>query len=347
MLLAAAGSCPAQEAWRGIWEGTIGKQAVRVCLDDAARYYYLKHGRDIHLRQEEGAQGAWLEEEGYGDKLTGKWQLAQDGADALHGTWSNPEGGKHWPILLRRTAPAMATDRSLCDAGQFFKPVADAKKLVAGPAKAFGRHSYQELSTRIQERGKQESYAPNAVVLRDYGANGAAVNQVLQQRLRERIARHLDTRMNGLAESSEEVVWLSDRWLSLREIEWPNGHGISSIDNWFETWDLSTATKVDLFRWFNARAGVWHEEQGEQVFSPSKALYKAIGPYDDNGGDPQCKDRDKSWGRPRLAPGGIEFEAGFGPCMDIAIASYKTLQPFLNDEGLRQVAALQREAVKP
>jgi len=350
MLLVVVGTCSAQEAWRGIWEGTIGKQAVRVCLDDDARYYYLKHGKDIHLRQDKGADGAWLEEEGYSDDLTGKWQLAVESGDSLRGIWSSPDASKQWPILLKRTAPAMGTDRSLCEAGQFFKPVADAAKLVAGPVEKFGRHSYQKLSTRIQKRG-DNNFEPEAVALRDYGANGALVNESLQQRLRERLARHHDTRMNGLGESTEEVVWLSDRWLSLRESEWAAGHGVSGISNWFETWDLSTATKVDLWRWFNARAGTWHEEPGndglQSVFTPSKALTRAIGSFGDNDGDPNCKGQGKSWSGPRLAPGGMEFEAGWGPCMDIAIASFKKLQPFLNEEGLRHVAALQREAVKP
>ena len=351
MLLAVAGTCSAQEAWRGIWEGTIGKQAVRVCLDDNARYYYLKHGKDIHLRQEEGAEGRWLEEEGYSGNQSGKWQLAVESGDSLRGMWSSPDAGKQWPILLKRIAAAMGTDRSLCEAGQFFKPVADAETLVAGPVKKFGRHSYQELSTRIQERGKQESYAPNAIVLRDFGVNGSVVNESLLQRLRERLARHHDTRMNGLAEATEDVVWLSDRWLSLRESEWAAGHGVSGITSWFETWDLTTATKVDLWRWFNARAGTRHDEPGndgvQSVFTPSKALTRAIGSFGDNDGDPNCKGQGKSWTGPRLALGGMEFDAGWGPCMDTTVASFKKLQPFLNEEGLRQVAALQREAVKP
>lgn len=344
-LLAVVGTCSAQEAWRGIWEGTIGKQAVRVCLDDDARYYYLKHGEDIHLEPVTGADGGWLEAEGYQNKPTGKWQLTQEGADSLRGTWSSPNASKQAPILLKRTAAAMGTDHNLCDAGQFFKPVADAEKLVAGPVKKFGRHGYQELSTRIQERGQRESFAPNAIVLRDYGAIGAAVNQSLQARLRERLARHHDTRMNGLEESFEEVVWLSDRWLTLREMEWAAGHGVSGSSSWYETWDLTTGAKVDLWRWFNARGGTWNAEQS---FTTTRALQKAIGPFDNNGGDPDCKDPDKSWRDPRIVAGGIEFEAGVvGPCLESSVVSFKKLQPFLNEEGLRQAAALQREAVKP
>jgi len=352
MLLAVAGTCSAQEAWRGIWEGTIGKQAVRVCLDDDARYYYLKHGKDIHLKPVEGLNGGWLEAEGYQDNPTGKWQLAQEGADSLRGIWSSPEAGKQAPILLKRTAAAMGTDRSLCDAGQFFRPVADAEKVVAGPVRKFGRHSYQELSTRKQARGQQESPEPNAIALRDYGEIGASVNQSLLERLRERLARHHDTRMNGLMEATEEVVWLSDRWMTLREMEWAAGHGVSGSSTWYETWDLTTGYKVDLWRWFNARSGTWHDENGrdgvEPVFTTTRALQKAIGPFDNNGGDPNCKDPGKSWRDPRLVPGGIEFEAGVaGPCLEGKVVSFKALQPFLNEEGRRQVAALQREAVKP
>ncbi|MTW11306.1 hypothetical protein GM658_11945 [Pseudoduganella eburnea] len=352
VLLAVAGTCSAQEAWRGIWEGTIGKQPVRVCLDDDARYYYLKYREDIHLEPVEGADGGWRETAGYQDEPTGKWQLAQAGADSLRGIWSSPDASKQAPIRLKRTSAARSTDRNLCEAGQFFKPVADAEKLIAGPVKKFGRHGYQELSTRIQERGNQESFVPNAIVLRDYGAIGAAVNQTLQERLRQRLARHHDTRMNGLAESFEEVMWLSDRWLTLRDMEWAAGHGVSGSSTWYETWDLTTGHRVDLWRWFNARSGAWHEEAGhdgaEQVFTTSRALQKAIGPFDNNGGDPDCKDPGKSWRDPRLVSGGIEFEAGAtGPCLVTAVVSFKALQPFLNEEGLRQVAALQREAVKP
>lgn len=354
VLLAVVGSCSAQEAWRGIWEGTIGQMPVRVCFDgnggDDSRYYYLKYGKDILLQRAKDEEGSWLEGDESADKPGGKWRVSQDGADTMRGTWQNSSTSKQLPIVLKRTVLPLGQERSLCEAEYFFKPVADAARLVAGPVQAFGRHSYQKLATRVQKRG-DSNFEPEAVVLRDFGANGAAVNEQLQARLRKRLAQNHDTRMNGLMESTEEVVWLSDRWLSMRETEWPKGHGISSISMWFETWDLSTGARFDLWRWFNASAGAWHEETGndgvEQVFTPSKALSRAIGRFGDNGGDPGCKGQDKSWSGPRLAPGGIEFEAGYGPCMDIAVASFKKLRPFLNEEGLRQAAALQREAVKP
>lgn len=354
MLLAVVGTCSAQDAWRGIWEGTIGQMPVRVCLDgkdgEDSRYYYLKYGKDILLQQSEREEGSWLEGEEPSDRPAGKWQLAQDG-DNMRGTWVGANAGKRWPIQLKRTTIPVSEERSLCEAEFFFKPVADAQKLVAGPVQAFGRHSYQELSTRMP-RQSQDSNAPNAIVLHDYGENGAAVNQFLLQRLRKRLARHHDTRINGLMESREEVAWLSDRWLSLREMEWAAGHGISGSSTWFETWDLATGKRFDLWRWFNARSGTWHGEAGndgvEQAFTTTRALQKAIGPFDNNGGDPDCKDPDKSWREPRLVPGGIEFEAGVvGPCLETAVVSFKALQPFLNGEGLRQMAALQREAVKP
>jgi hypothetical protein len=354
VLLAVAGTCSAQDAWRGIWEGTIGPMPVRVCLDgnggEDSRYYYLKHGKDILLQRSEGEQGGWQEGEAHSDKPGGKWQLAQDG-DNMRGTWVSANAGKQWPIQLKRTTVPVSEGSSLCEAEYFFKPVADAANLVAGPVQTFGRHSYQTLSTRVQKRGDIH-VEPVAVVLRDFGVIGAAVNRELQLRLRKRLAQHLDTRMNGLAESTEDVVWLSDRWLTLREMEWAAGHGISGSSTWYETWDLTTGQKFDLWRWFNARSGAWHEETGndgvEQVFTTSRALQKAIGPFDDNGGDPECKDPGKSWRGPRLVPGGIEFEGGMtGPCLETTVVSFKALQPFLNEEGRRQVAALQREAVKP
>lgn len=355
LLLAVAGNCSAQDAWRGIWEGTIGQMPVRVCLDgkdgEDSRYYYLKHGKDILLQRIEGEEGGWQEGEEHSDQPGGKWQLTKEGADIMRGTWLSAKAGKKSPILLKRTTVPVSEERSLCEGEYFFQPVADAERLVPGPVKFFGRHSYQELSTRMPRHGRQDSDVPNAIVLRDYGDSGASVNQFLLQRLRQRLARHHDTR-NGLAESREEVVWLSDRWLSLREMEWASGHGISGSSTWFETWDLATGKKFKLWRWFNARSGAWHEEAGndgvEQAFTTTRALQKAIGPFDNNGGDPDCKDPGKSWREPRLVPGGIEFEAGVtGPCLESVVVSFKVLQPFLNEEGRRQAAALQREAVKP
>lgn len=347
MLLAVAGTCSAQEAWSGIWEGTIGQAPVRVCFDgregEHSRYYYLKYGKDILLRRSEDdpARGSY-------DEPGGKWQLAAEGADTLRGTWLSTNAGKKWPIQLTRTTVPLSGKGSLCEADYFFKPVAEKQKLVAGPVQSFGRHRYQMLSTRIQKPGDSD-FAPEAVVLLGFGDKGAAINQLLQQRLRQRLARSLDSRMGGLAESTETVAWLSDRWLSLRETEWPNGYGASGISMRFETWDLAAGRRFDLWRWFNARAGAWHEEAGndgvEQVFTTSGALQKALGPFDNNGGDPDCKDPGKSWREPRLASGGIEFGAGqVGPCLESKVVSFETLQPFLNEEGQRQVAALQREA---
>lgn len=353
-LLAVAGSCSAQEAWRGVWEGTLGQQAVRVCLDGKegieSRYYYLKYGLDIPLRKSEAPVGNWLE--GDDDKHPGgSWQLANDGNDALRGAWQHPRSGKQLPVVLKRTAATAGEDSNLCEATQFFKPVVDAIKLVPGPVQGSGRHKYQALSPGFQKRGAPNGSEPSGIMVLGLGAGSEALNKILQQRLRERMARGRDTRLGGLADSGEEVTWLSERWLTLREMEWPRGYGISSISVWYETWDLSTATKVDLMRWFNARGGTWHEENGndgmEQVFKPSRALAKAIGPGDDNGGDPECKAQEKSWGRPRLAEGGIEFEQGNGPCQNFATLSYKAMQPFLNEEGRRQVEALQRETARP
>lgn len=353
-LLAAAGTCPAREAWRGVWEGTIGQQAVRVCLDGKdgleSRYYYLKHGLDIPLRQSETDKGNWLEGED-DDNPSGRLQLTNDSGDALHGAWQHPKSGKQLPIQLKRTAAPVGEDSNLCDATQFFKPVVDAIKLTPGAVQGTGRHKYQTLSPDFRKRGTPNGSDPSGIMLLGYGASGDALNKILQQRLRERMARGRDTRLGGLADSGEEVKWLSDRWLVLSEMEWPRGYGISSARVWHETWDLSTATKVDLWRWFNARAGSWHEENGndgvEQVFKPSRALDKAIGPGDANDGGPACKEPEKSWGHPRLAAGGIEFERGFGPCESVATLSYKAMQPFLNEDGQRQVAALQRETARP
>lgn len=347
VLLAVVGTCSAQDAWRGIWEGSIGQMPVRVCLDgkggEDSRYYYLKYGKDILLQRSGDEEGNWLEGEEHADKPGGKWQLVQEG-DNMHGTWVSANASKQWPIQLKRTTVPVNEELSLCEAEYFFKPVADAAKLVAGPVQTFGRHRYQKISTRVQKPG-DNSFEPEAIVLRDFGAIGTALNQQLQLRLRERLARHHDTRMNGLAESTEDVVWLSDRWLTLREMEWAGGHGISGSSTWYETWDMTTGAKVDLWRWFNALGGRWNAEQS---FMTTRALQKAIGPFDNNGGDPGCKDPDKSWRDPRIVAGGIEFEAGVvGPCLETSVVSFKKLQPFLNEEGLRQVAALQREAVKP
>ena len=90
-------------SWQGVWEGTIGKSKVTVCLaaHGKSSYKYQRYQTDIPLSQngddwEELANGA----------VSGIWRLSEAKGDSLEGDWRNPKSQHTLPILLQKIAVA-------------------------------------------------------------------------------------------------------------------------------------------------------------------------------------------------------------------------------------------------
>lgn len=95
-------------SWLGVWEGTIGKQTVMVCLnqaDERSAYFYETHKLEIELSKKESE---WAEYDNGG--ITGIWTLADSLEDKLEGHWQSPKSLRILPIRLKKLAATDSTD---------------------------------------------------------------------------------------------------------------------------------------------------------------------------------------------------------------------------------------------
>jgi hypothetical protein len=172
----------------------------------------------------------------------------------------------------------------------------------------------------------------------DAGPHIAELNSLLRERWRTRLARSYVRESGGLAEFTEGVTFLSDRWLVLEEMELPDGYAWSSAAAWHETWNLKTGKRVDLWSWFNPQGGNWHPSEsnpsGGAEFRPSAALLARAKRLVTQ--DPDCAGKDVDLDDPRLSPTGIQFSTGSGPCKQVFVLTFALLRPFLNQEGVHQ-----------
>lgn len=143
--LALAGACPAWAAGeQGVWQGTIGRLPVRVCLTrtedggwGTGSYYYLS--KLTPLRLEAADQGPDLvERETIGaDNVGARWRIARNGVDALAGEWRG--AGRTLPIALHRV-PAAASDDGPCASDAFLSPRLRPLRVVSAPARKGALH---------------------------------------------------------------------------------------------------------------------------------------------------------------------------------------------------------------
>ena len=86
---------------QGVWQGTLGKQKVTVCLAEKGKssYRYQRFQTDIPLSQ----HGDEWEETVHG-VVSGIWTLAEVHGDELEGHWRNPTSQRTLPIRLKKTA---------------------------------------------------------------------------------------------------------------------------------------------------------------------------------------------------------------------------------------------------
>lgn len=96
----------------GVWKGTLGKQAITLCLpvndgafEPSAMYYYDKYGKPlklipegkIRLKQKLLFKETSLD---FTDEISGHWELNRASNNQMTGSWSDIQNGKQLPINL-------------------------------------------------------------------------------------------------------------------------------------------------------------------------------------------------------------------------------------------------------
>ena len=119
-------------SWQGVWDGTIGKSKVIVCLaaNSNSAYRYQRYQTDIPLSQH-GEE--WIEETVTGE-LSGTWSLGDAQGDTLEGNWHNPKTQRTLPIHLKKLA---GTDSSApCESRAYKNGVAEDASNSKAPSAA-------------------------------------------------------------------------------------------------------------------------------------------------------------------------------------------------------------------
>ena len=88
-------------SWQGVWDGTIGKSKVTVCLaaNGKSAYSYQRYQTDIPLLHH---GDEW--EESVNGVVSGVWRLTEAQGDSLEGDWQNPKSQRTLPIHLKKIA---------------------------------------------------------------------------------------------------------------------------------------------------------------------------------------------------------------------------------------------------
>ncbi len=93
----------APPSWQGVWDGTIGKSKVTVCLaaNGKSAYVYQRYQVDIPLSRH---VEEW--EESVNGVVSGIWRLSEVQGDSLEGDWQNPKSQHTFPIHLKKIVGA-------------------------------------------------------------------------------------------------------------------------------------------------------------------------------------------------------------------------------------------------
>jgi len=251
-LLAALAPACAQAEMRGVWEGTIGRNKVMVCLGGEelyGTYYYRRHLGLIPLAPA-GKAGEWNEEPG--GQISGHWQLKQEAEGVLAGSWRKP-GDPSIPIRLERPAGG---DTS-CGGDAFNAPL-ESKPVVVRSVSEHGGHRYASLYT---DGGKPDIGHFSAVQLLEKSKAADAINAALRGGFPADKAGMYQCRRDALenlgivGESSmeQEILFWNRRLLAVRIDSVENCGGAHPNDGpSYRTWDTATGAELDSSYWFKS-----------------------------------------------------------------------------------------------
>jgi hypothetical protein len=276
--------------WSGVWQGTVGRADMRLCLqaqqepgeDVAGTYYYSRYLRLIPLSAagDPTADGRKVvlhelmpskAKPGAGQKTPTKdetvvWQLqASADGEGLAGTWRS--NAKSLPVQLSRVRlekPKNGADGSLfspCESDAFNLPREKPAKVVSTEVKlkATGA-TYQRLTLDFE--GRQDARIQHFELLRTDAAAqkfNARQRQALQsdQSALFECGRAVIARwgLGGDYNTMSEPVFMGQRWLVVkRQSDDYCGGAHPNAYVGYETWNLEAGQVVDPWTWFNAKA---------------------------------------------------------------------------------------------
>lgn len=328
---------PTESSMHGVWQGTLGDQQIRVCLDSfEPSYYYLRHSWGIPLYEVDADRKSLVETSK--ENPTGVWTLNLPIGNRLEGQWSDAQGKRAKPIRLTRvTVISKNTGSCSGEANGYVDaynvPRVSSQRITVGAIKEFEGKRYREVSAAKQH--------VTTIELLEDGESLARINSSLHDKLTRGIAGYFECQTSlerdGGGKDRDpnfgvevQLKFWNSRWMSVVETNSWEAAGRGPIGNRFPTtWDIATGKEVMLWGW--VKHPKVENDQDPSVGSPSQELVREI----ESQMHDKCSVHD---GKYKLGLGkkGIVFftlESGRGLCTDEIEIPYQRLQRFLTKEG--------------
>jgi hypothetical protein len=350
LALATPATAQDRPAWVGVWQGTVGRSPVRLCIDvwgdGPARgsYYYLSQLEPIALSEEDG-EGGWIER-APADETEASWNFAEQSATALRGQWrrlrvTHPfdlrpvpwtEGEWGGPcssdaFLAPRVHPAEIADEPAAKDGW-----AHTRRLYRPPAHFAGEVMIESFAFEAREPGDAAINAALAAYL-PQGAPGDEFVQCLAGAIAS-----LGT--DGYFERTVRPGLVSAAFLGVDEAN-SDYCGGAHPNHWTvsRTFDRRTGEEIDLFDWIGeARI----DGEDAVIADGLRALVLARWPADS--GDCRASAEDAQFWSLGLAREGLAFTPDLPhvatACEETVTLDWAALEPFLDAEGRAGVARL-------
>jgi len=333
------------EARLGVWRGTLGTQAVSVCLQRSplteSAYYYVRHRTSIALNAV-GADGThW--DEGTDEQSTGTWQLEAAHGDHLDGTWSAPAGASTLPIRLTRVHVDGEVDRGC---GRFESgPAQDAYNAPRVAATAISESVNGDGERTLTAFDKQVS----VVNLPANAPHAAEFNAAMHRWLDEQIGEYYGcadaVAPNAAYFNQQRVIELrAGNWLVLREsydLDCGGAHPSEAVS--YQTWDLANGKVVEPWTWIRGSKVEcsYAPDCGDGAPAKLNAIILAAASRNKEGDE--CADavNENSGYGLRPSATGLVFTTAFAhviqACDEDIEVPYAQLVPFLTERGKAQL----------
>jgi hypothetical protein len=343
----------------GVWDGTIGAQPVRVCFNEkdwgtVGAYYYRSHLQAISLQEPDDNSGGFVEEAVDAKGNLARWTFDKIDANAIAGRWT--QGARKLPLRLSRVPGLrLKDDETPCGSMLFQGPRLDGVRVVSKPATKDGLAYTRLILDHRGHFGDDVDIGTFAL-----GGDGPAVRRI-NASVRKPLAgnppdwvdceRMAWNNGSGGASNFEsyELRMVTKRWLGVIH-HWDGFCGGAHPDSFNSPilYDRQTGAEVDIYVWLNAKA-VKRQKVGDSVLNSlvpafRNFLLKAWKPD-----DADCADavRSEKYWNAELTRSGFVFSPQLPhvvqACEEDFPVSFARLQPWLSDEGKKQVMALQAE----
>lgn len=337
------------EARLGVWRGTLGTQAIMLCLQRGAindsSYYYARHRVTIPLHSDDTIRNDRWHEGASDTDASGSWELDVAQGERMSGTWSSPDGARTLPIRLTRVPtsddPGTACRFEGTASMAYNGPRVDAEKLTTTIA--------ADQTRSVRAFGDKLSI----VELPDEVPNAARFNSAMRTWLREQIVAYHDC---AVMTSGRDVDFRQQREIELRAGNWlvvresyesdcggahPNG-GVAG----YQTWNLDAGSVVEPWTWIRASKVKCDYSSDCGYAAPEKLNALIIAKADRNKDGDECADAVNENHGYLLRPSktGLVFSTNFAhviqACDEDIEVSYAELAPFLTATGKADLKSL-------